>query len=205
MNKRKTTKKSFIIAAVSFMLTVLLMMGATFAWFTASRTSGANTVKTADFNVTLQYSSDCENWTDLVDNTSVLFNNVTLAPGEKSAIMYLRIENANSYDVTGEMTIGDIEVDPELTADADKLELYSSDVTSAISGDSAITAFWAGTSTALYGSDPISLFNGNIAAKAGDTNGSKIVAIGVALPGEATVPGVTATFKITLGATQAHS
>ena len=204
MNKRKTTKKSFIIAAVSFMLTVLLMMGATFAWFTASRTSGANTVKTADFNVTLQYSSDCKNWTDL-DNTSVLFNNVTLAPGEKSAIMYLRIENANSYDVTGEMTIGDIEVDPELTADTDKLELYSSDVASAISGDSAITAFWAGTSTALYGSDPISLFNGNIAAKAGDTNGSKIVAIGVALPGDATVPGVTATFNITLGATQANS
>ena len=204
MNKRKTTKKSFIIAAVSFMLTVLLMMGATFAWFTASRTSGANTVKTADFNVTLQYSSDCKNWTDL-DNTSVLFNNVTLAPGEKSAIMYLRIENANSYDVTGEMTIGDIEVDPELTDDTDKLELYSSGVTSAISGDSAITAFWAGTSTALYGNDPISLFNGNIAAKAGDTNGSKIVAIGVALPGGATVPGVTATFNITLGATQAHS
>ena len=204
MNKRKTTKKSFIIAAVSFMLTVLLMMGATFAWFTASRTSGANTVKTADFNVTLQYSSDCENWTDL-DNTSVLFNNVTLAPGEKSAIMYLRIENANSYDVTGEMTIGDIEVDPELTADTDKLELYSSDVASAISGDSAITAFWAGTPTALYGSNPISLFNGNIAAKAGDTNGSKIVAIGVALPDDATVPGVTAKFKITLAATQAHS
>ena len=116
MNKRKTTKKSFIIAAVSFMLTVLLMMGATFAWFTASRTSGTNTVKTADFNVTLQYSDDFSTWTDLTD-ASVLFNNVTLAPGEKSAIMYLRIENANSYDVTGEMTIGDIEVDPELTDD----------------------------------------------------------------------------------------
>lgn len=204
MNKRKTAKKSFIISAVCFMLTVLLMMGETFAWFTASQTSGENVIKTANFNVTLQYSSDCENWTNL-ENTSVLFNNVTLAPGEKSAIMYLRIENANSYDVTGEMTIGNIQVDPELTADTDKLKLYSSDVTSAISGDSAITAFWAGTSTALYGSDPISLFNGNIAAKAGDTNGSKIVAIGVALPDDATVPGVTAQFKITLAATQAHS
>ena len=204
MNKRKTTKKSFIIAAVSFMLTVLLMMGATFAWFTASRTSGANTVKTADFNVTLQYSDDFSTWTDLTD-ASVLFDNVTLAPGEKSAIMYLRIENANSYDVTGEMTIGDIEVDPELIADTDKLKLYSSDVTSAISGDTATNDFWAGTSTALYGSTPISLFNGNIAAKSGTTNGSKIVAIGVELPTTATTPNVTAKFKITLAATQAHS
>ena len=50
MNKRKTTKKSFIIAAVSFMLTVLLMMGATFAWFTASQTSGENVIKTGNFN-----------------------------------------------------------------------------------------------------------------------------------------------------------
>ena len=201
MNKRKTTKKSFIIAAVSFMLTVLLMMGATFAWFTARRTSGTNTIKTADFNVTLQYSSDCENWTDL-DNTSVLFNNVTLVPGGNTEIVYLKVTNTNNYAVDASMTFKNASNQSSMTltpdtipANYDELKLYKNEVTAATDVDTLkdTTAYSLAAAADILGSKTLA------------EDESVIIAVLVALPDNATVPGVTATFNITLGATQAHS
>ena len=197
MNKRKTTKKSFIIAAVSFMLTVLLMMGATFAWFTASRTSGANTVKTADFNVTLQYSNDFSTWTDLTD-ASVLFDNVTLVPGENTGVKYLKITNNNDYAVKGSMSIGEKSIkvnNNELT----NTELTFYKTAYNVSAVVAPADLYVGEGTSLYSVTDI-LSSQEIAARQ-----SYIVAIGVALPTTATTPNVTAKFKITLAATQADS
>ena len=191
MNKRKTTKKSFIIAAVSFMLTVLLMMGATFAWFTASQTSGENVIKTGNFNVDLQYSDDFSTWTDLTD-ASVLFNDVTLVPGEYTGVKYLKITNNNTYAVKGSMSIGD----KTITDNNTELTFYKADNVSAVV---ASTTLYGGTGT------PLSSVTDILSSQEIDAGQSYIVAIGVALPTTATTPNVTATFKITLAATQAHS
>lgn len=188
MNKRKTTKKSFIIAAVSFMLTVLLMIGATFAWFTASQTSGENVIKTGNFNVDLQYSDDYSTWTDLTD-ASVLFNDVTLVPGDDTGVKYLKITNNNDYAVKGSMSIGN----KTITDDNTELTFYNvNGVSDAVTADT----LYGGTGASLYSVTDI-LSSQVIAA-----GQSYIVAIGVELPTTATTPNVTATFKITLAATQ---
>lgn len=191
MNKRKTTKKSFIISAVCFMLTVLLMMGETFAWFSASQTSGENVIKTGNFNVDLQYSDDFSTWTDLTD-ASVLFDNVTLVPGGNTGVKYLKITNNNDYAVKGSMSIGD----KTITDNNTELTFYKADNVSAVVASATL---YGGTGTSLYSVTDI-LSSQEIAA-----GQSYIVAIGVALPTTATTPNVTAKFKITLAATQAHS
>ena len=51
----KTTKRSLLTSAICLLLTAVMLMGSTFAWFTDSVTNEGNTIQAGELNVGFQY------------------------------------------------------------------------------------------------------------------------------------------------------
>ena len=184
MFKNKTSR-SLVMSAISVVLCLVMFLGATYAWFTSSVTSGTNTVRTAGFDATLQYSTDFDHWSNLTDS-SVLFNDVVLAPGEASSVVYVKIHNGNSYAISGSLALGSVSI----TGDNNDLLLRKKAVTAV----ATVADLDAGTSLL----NAATLISGQEIAAGSDL----IVALAIELPTSAITPNVTATFTITLGASQ---
>lgn len=185
----KKTKKSLVLCGIAIMLCVALMAGTTYAWFVMSVTSESNTVNTAGYNVTIQY-SDAYNGTYSDLTTTAIFND-TLKPGENSDVKYIKITNNNDYAVTADLTVGNATV----TESGAKLSLGYKTVTAAAAyADLTKADFDTITAT-------LSVLNRTTIA----ANSSVVVAMATGLATDATIPGVTATFSITVVAEQSHS
>lgn len=184
--KTKNTKHLIITTSLALILCLATLFGTTFAWFTTSVTTGTNTVRSADFSVTLEYSTDFSTWTALSDS-SVLFNDVTLTPGQNTGVVYIRVTNGNTYGVDASVSIGTV-----TTTGAASTEMLLHKK----AGVTATTTFAElDAGAALAATDIIS--NQRIAASA-----SYIVAVAIELPTSAINPGVVDEFTITVGATQ---
>lgn len=58
MNKRSSTKKALTASIMSMALCTVLLIGATFAWFTDSVNSGTNKIQAGNLDVAFEYSKD---------------------------------------------------------------------------------------------------------------------------------------------------
>ena len=185
--KDKSTAKALSVAIFSTFLCVAMLFGTTYAWFTSNVTTGTNTISTAAFNVSLQYCDTYDGtYSDLTDS-SVLFNSVTLKPGESTGVMYIKITNNNDYAVNASVSVGTVTT----TGGTNEMELYAAiGVTESKTISQLIKQ---GTTLAAA-----TILNNNTIA----AHGSTVVAIAVSLPEAATAASVTNSFTITVGATQ---
>ena len=189
MTKTKNTKHLIITTSLALILCLATLFGTTFAWFTSNVTTAENTVKSASFNVVLEYSTDMNTWTALSDS-SVLFadSDAALTPGQNTGVKYIRVTNNNTYAVKASVSIGTVTT----TGGAASTEMLLHKK----AGVTATTAFnELDAGATLAATDIIS--NQSIAA-----NASYIVAVAIELPTTAENPGVVDTFTITVGATQ---
>ena len=183
---KKNSSKALLTSVISIVLCCTMFLAATYAWFTSTAQSGINTVKTAGFDAALEYSTDFTTWTALSD-TAVLFDNVVLAPGESSPVVYVRVRNANSYAIQGNVALGSISISDD---NNDLLLRKKAGVTAA----AALNTLDAGESLL----NASSIVSGQTIAP----GESYVVALAIELPTTATTPNVTATFVVTAGATQ---
>ena len=98
--KTNGTVKMLVLSAVSVVLCLVMLLGATFAWFSSSVTSAKNIISTGTFNVDIKYNNvdvvdsfSDDSFIDLV-SASQLYN-VTLAPGDNTDVKYIKIQNNN--------------------------------------------------------------------------------------------------------------
>lgn len=71
MNTNKSSvRRSLIVSATALVLTVALLIGTTFAWFTDTVTSGKNTIKSGNLDVALEHKVG-NNWENVDSNTTV--------------------------------------------------------------------------------------------------------------------------------------
>jgi len=186
--KEKSTSKALAVAILSTFLCVAMLFGTTYAWFTSNVTTGTNTISTAAFNVSLQYSNTYNGtYTNLTDS-SVLFNSVSLKPGDSTNVMYIKITNNNDYAVSASVSVGTVTTSEGGT---NQMELYAATNVTEAKTISQLTKQGETLAAATI------LNNVSIAA-----NSSTVVAVAVLLPTTATAPGVTNSFAITVGATQ---
>jgi len=187
--KEKSTAKALAVAILSTFLCVAMLFGTTYAWFTSNVTTGTNTISTAAFNVSLQYCDTYNgSYSDLMTDSSVLFDNVTLKPGESTDVMYIKITNSNDYAVNASVSVGTV-----TTSDGGTNEMLLASATNVTAAKTFEDSDFTGTTLAAA-----TILNSvSIAA-----NSSTVVAIAVLLPTTATAPGVTNSFTITVGATQ---
>lgn len=121
MTRNSVTKKSLIISTCTLLLSVLMMVGSTFAWFTDSVSTGSNTITTGDLKVQLLHTDAGKAEPATVEQNTLLFTDadgkaVNWEPG-KAAYENLTVQNngqlALEYrlllDISGANTIAGTE------------------------------------------------------------------------------------------------
>ena len=94
MKTRNSTKSKLLSSVIALVLCVSMLIGATFAWFTDTASTGVNKIQAGNLDVKVEYSKDRSTWTDIQDATS-LFSNNLWEPGHTEYV-YLRVKNAGT-------------------------------------------------------------------------------------------------------------
>ena len=91
MTNKKTTKRALLASLMAMLLSITMLMGTTYAWFTDSVSSGSNVITTGNLDVVVEYTLDGETWNDL-DGATDLFQKGLWEPGH-TEVVALRITN----------------------------------------------------------------------------------------------------------------
>ena len=99
MTKTVNTKRALLAAVLALVVSISMLIGTTFAWFTDSVTSGRNTIQSGNLDVELYYSvlDENGNWTQYakVDKDTKVFNYDLWEPGY-TAVAKFKISNEGS-------------------------------------------------------------------------------------------------------------
>ena len=119
MTNSKSTKRALLTSALALLMCVTMLVGATFAWFTDTASTGVNKIQAGNLDVKLMYSTDMVNWKEATDQTKLFDDNALWEPGY-TQVVYLKVVNAgklalkyqvstNSYDLErGKNAAGDL-------------------------------------------------------------------------------------------------
>lgn len=108
MSSKKTVIKNYISNMLILLLACLLMISATFAWFTDEETVERNVIRSGNLDVELEYSLDNENWKDAT-STAKLFADHTFWEPTHMEVVYLRISNPGSLALKYKLTLNVLE------------------------------------------------------------------------------------------------
>ena len=92
---KNSVRRSLIVSATALVLTVAMLIGTTFAWFTDSVTSGRNKIQAGNLDVELEYSKDFNTWNTVTENAKLFEDSETWEPGHTD-VVYLRVSNAGT-------------------------------------------------------------------------------------------------------------
>ena len=95
MTNRKSTKRALLGSVVAMVLCLAMLVGATFAWFTDTASTGVNKIQAGNLDVALEYSTDFETWNKVTDTTKLFEDSTVWEPG-RTEVVYLRVKNAGT-------------------------------------------------------------------------------------------------------------
>ena len=94
--RKSTTKRALLMSSLAILLSVSMLVGTTFAWFTDTVSSGTNTIVAGNLDIEL-YHSNKEVTDEKVEPTTKLFTDVAL--WEPGAMVYEKFTVANLGDL----------------------------------------------------------------------------------------------------------
>ena len=62
MTNSKSTKRALLTSVLALLMCVTMLVGATFAWFTDTASTGVNKIQAGNLDVKLMYSTDMQTW-----------------------------------------------------------------------------------------------------------------------------------------------
>ena len=95
MSNRKSTKRALLGSVVAMVLCLAMLVGATFAWFTDTASTGVNKIQAGNLDVALEYSTDFKTWNKVTDTTKLFEDSTVWEPG-LTEVVYLRVKNAGT-------------------------------------------------------------------------------------------------------------
>ena len=95
MTNRKSTKRALLGSIVAMVLCLAMLVGATFAWFTDTASTGVNKIQAGNLDVALEYSTDFKTWNKVTDTTKLFEDSTVWEPG-RTEVVYLRVKNAGT-------------------------------------------------------------------------------------------------------------
>ena len=96
MENSKSTKRALLTSVLALLMCVAMLIGATFAWFTDTASTGVNKIQAGNLDVELEYkNSDTPNFTKADKNTKVFKEGALWEPGHVEYVV-LRVSNAGS-------------------------------------------------------------------------------------------------------------
>ena len=97
MESSKSTKRALLTSALALLMCVTMLVGATFAWFTDTASTGVNKIQAGNLDIKVEYRTTADgNW-QLLDNATDLFGaeGTLFEPGH-TRVVELRITNAGN-------------------------------------------------------------------------------------------------------------
>lgn len=95
MTSSKSTKRALVSSALAIIMCVAMLIGATFAWFTDTASTGVNKIQAGNLDVKLMYSTDMVTWKEATNQTKLFDDNALWEPGY-TQVVYLKIVNAGN-------------------------------------------------------------------------------------------------------------
>ena len=95
MTNRKSTKRALLGSIMAMVLCLAMLVGATFAWFTDTASTGVNKIQAGNLDVALEYSTDFKTWNKVTDTTKLFEDSTVWEPG-RTEVVYLRVKNAGT-------------------------------------------------------------------------------------------------------------
>ncbi len=196
-NKRakgdRSVKHALYVSIGVMVLSLVMLVGMTFAWFTAQVQSDTNFIRTGSVSVTMEWK---ENWADSwtgFTSSSKLYD-VTWIPGEYG-VRYIHVKNNNAFPVSLDVTIGAISDVENSAALKSELNIYKK--TEGV--DAAVTSLTEmGTPAQMDAAGAGKILENKILA----VNEELVVALAIELKSSATVENAAVQFKVIIGASQ---
>ena len=95
MTNHKSTKRALLGSVMAMVLCLAMLVGATFAWFTDTASTGVNKIQAGNLDVALEYSTDFKTWNKVTDTTKLFEDSTVWEPG-RTEVVYLRVKNAGT-------------------------------------------------------------------------------------------------------------
>ena len=106
MTSRKSTKRALVSSALAIIMCVAMLIGATFAWFTDTASTGVNKIQAGNLDVKVEYAKEKMNddgtlageltdWTPIDNATNVFDPNALWEPGRTEYVVFRITNNGN--------------------------------------------------------------------------------------------------------------
>ncbi|MBD9226673.1 MAG: hypothetical protein EGQ48_05500 [Clostridiales bacterium] len=94
MTSSKSTKRALLTSALALLMCVTMLVGATFAWFTDTASTGVNKIQAGNLDIEVKYTLDGETWNDL-DEATDIFQKGLWEPGHTEVVALKFKNNGN--------------------------------------------------------------------------------------------------------------
>ena len=106
MTSSKSTKRALVSSALAIIMCVAMLIGATFAWFTATASTGVNKIQAGNLDIKVEYAKEKMNddgtlagelteWTPIDNATNVFDPNALWEPGRTEYVVFRITNNGN--------------------------------------------------------------------------------------------------------------
>ena len=97
MENNKSTKRALLTSALALLMCVTMLVGATFAWFTDTASTGVNKIQAGNLDLEVQYRTTADGEWKTLDNATDLFGaeGTLFEPGH-TRVVELKIKNAGN-------------------------------------------------------------------------------------------------------------
>ena len=94
MTSSKSTKRALLTSVLALLMCVTMLVGATFAWFTDTASTGINKIQAGNLDIEVEYTLDGETWNDL-DEATDIFQKGLWEPGHTEVVALKFKNNGN--------------------------------------------------------------------------------------------------------------
>ena len=94
MTSSKSTKRALLTSVLALLMCVTMLVGATFAWFTDTASTGINKIQAGNLDIEVEYTLDGETWKDL-DEATDIFQKGLWEPGHTEVVALKFKNNGN--------------------------------------------------------------------------------------------------------------
>ena len=94
MTSSKSTKRALLTSALALLMCVTMLVGATFAWFTDTASTGVNKIQAGNLDIEVEYTLDGKTWKDL-DEATDIFQKGLWEPGHTEVVALKFKNNGN--------------------------------------------------------------------------------------------------------------
>ena len=106
MTSSKSTKRALVSSALAIIMCVAMLIGATFAWFTDTASTGVNKIQAGNLDIKVEYAKEKMNddgtlageltdWTPIDNATNVFDPNALWEPGRTEYVVFRITNNGN--------------------------------------------------------------------------------------------------------------